>query len=65
MSSVLTAVYRAYRRLVPKWIVLPTIWPFPEGYGVCSRDRRTILETGLSLKKANAIAEEMNKGGSQ
>ena len=47
-------------RLLRKWIVLRTIWPYPEGWGVCSRDRRTILETGLTKEQAQRICDRAN-----
>ena len=44
-----------------KWIVCRTIWPYPEGYGVISKNKRIIIDTGLSKEEAQNVCDEMNK----
>ncbi len=43
-----------------KWVVMRTIWPYPEGYGTCCKGCRTVLDTGLSRKQAIKSVEELN-----
>ena len=43
-----------------KWEVVRTIWPYEDGYGVLSVDRRVIVDTGLSKEEARSICDQMN-----
>lgn len=46
------------------WEVLPTLWPYPEGWGTWHPATRTVLDTGLSRDEAIRRGLELNGGKS-
>lgn len=49
----------------PKWKIIKTIWPYPEGYGAYKEDlfgKRTIISTGLTKEQALEEAKQLNNG---
>ena len=52
------------RLFEPKWKVIRTIWPYPEGWGVYKEDffggKRTVLDTGLTKEQAQEECDKLN-----
>jgi hypothetical protein len=44
-----------------KFVVVKTIWPHSNGWGIICKRCRMILNTGLTKKKAEQRAEVFNK----
>lgn len=47
-------------KILNRWEVIRTIWPYPEGWGVWQPSTRTIIDTGLPKEEAERICKEMN-----
>jgi hypothetical protein len=45
------------------WEVRRSIWPHPDGYATYNPETKTVLDTGLSKERAQAICDEMNEEG--
>lgn len=43
-----------------KWILVRTIWPYPEGYGTYNKFRRTLLDSGLTKLEAIETCKDLN-----
>lgn len=50
------------RTIFPKkdWIVIKTIWPYPDGYGTYNKKTRTLLDSGLSKSEAQQACDQLN-----
>lgn len=40
-----------------EWEVLPTVWPYPSGWGVCCKKCRMVTDVGLKKEHAESIAK--------
>lgn len=44
-----------------RWEVRRTIWPYDHGFGVYNPGTKTLIEHGLTRKKADERCREMNE----
>ena len=44
-----------------KWVVVRTVWPYPNGYGTMNEYRNMLADAGLTKEHAQSICDEMNK----
>ena len=59
------ALKRFWNTVSPAWVVRRTIWPYKPGWGTFNRRTNTLLDSGLTKKRAEELCAILNKRGRQ